>query len=512
MMQRILIIDDDSVEYLRVKRLLKNNSEREYHIDAVNNVNDGRDAILNNEYDAYLIDMFIGAANGLDLIKEMRADGNNHALILLTGNSSLELESQAIRYGASDFLDKNNLSSYLLDRSIRYSIERIQIEKNHLHNERLATVGTLAAGIAHQFNNINTMVTGNLELIMRKHDLPDVVSERIHRALKSLSRASSITNTLLSFSKMNNSREVDSLEHVAEDIAILLNTNSTLVPISIQLDKQHDNLALINRSLIGQVALNFAVNARHAVAAMNPDDQEAKITLRTGNRNSQVFLRVTDNGCGMSKEEIKKIFTPFYTTKGEFSQNGSSHIKGTGLGLSLCDSIISNHGGSIEVTSDIDCGTAMTLWLPQAENESFTESYKTQSIRAFPVQEKHLRILVVDDEHEICDILSSAIEEDGHRCDIQSNPAKALEMIRENTYDLITLDQQMPDMNGCEVLERIRNGSNNNTTPIIIISGWLTENDRIAAHKLGAMCCIEKPFSISEVLSLVHDLHTSNQS
>ena len=492
----VLVIDDDEVDAIRVRRMLQGMTNRQYRVEHVDNYLRGLEYIAGQTHDVYLIDHFLGKETGLELIQAARSLGSDQAMILLTGQSSDEIEHKAIEHGASDFLDKNSLTDYLLDRSIRFAFERHQFEQRKLHNDRLITIGTLAASIAHQFNNINTMVSGNLELILRQNKGNPAIAQRIQHALDAIQHSSDISSTLLTFSRIDSGHRAESLLEIAHDVITLLNSDKKQIPVVLS-QQARNAFAVVNRNLITQVVLNLCVNARHA----SDKGEDANIEIDVGTDHKEVYLTVRDNGCGISDEALKHIFTPFYTTKATFSDRDQK-THGTGLGLSLCHRIVSSHAGHIDVESQLHVGTSMRIALPAAQKDQEPSRVTIALDRQADAKEK--QIVVIDDEQSICDILHSTFIDEEFNCASFNDPEAGMHYLLEHQVDLITIDQQMPGMSGAQVIERIRSEGPNTKTPIIIISGWISDENRQFAEQHQVETIIEKPFSIDEVLMTVN--------
>lgn len=494
-MLRVLVIDDDDMDFTRIDRMLRRLSQRSYTVEWAKSYESGLALIEQQAADVYLVDQVLGSQTGLDLIQTARSKGNNQALILLTGYEDEEIEEEALHHGASDFLDKNNLTDYLLDRSIRFAFERHAFEQDKMHNERLITIGTMAASVAHQYNNLNTMVSGNLELLKRKAELDDSNSERLKHAIEAVERSSGISNALLSFSSVEANRESTSLLCVAKEIQTLLNSDRRSCSIQIH-PNAADVYSIIDKNLIAQVVLNFCINARHAL--LNKED--GFIEIHTGKNGDHVFLCVRDNGCGIPEGDLPHIFTAFYSTKAAFSSTNNKQ-RGSGLGLSLSNSIVQNHGGYINVESQVGHGTSMGIYLPVATDEQ--KPSRVTLVIDKPVNVGKKQIVIIDDERDICDILHNTLAEEGYSCSSFDDPDAGLQRLLNEKTDLITIDQQMPGLSGHRIIERIRSNGPNQETPIVIISGWFTESDRAFAEQHQVQAIIEKPFSLNDVINQI---------
>lgn len=238
--------------------------------------------------------------------------------------------------------------------------ERLQAEL--VQADRLAALGTLVGGIAHEFNNINVTVMGFSQLGLEQEGLSPLLRDHLERINRAAQRARTITNNLLDFSR-------ESAGEVArENLVSVVREALDLVKGQFEKEGIEFREALVDvedthmdRGQIVQVILNILNNARHAMEGC----PEKKLTVVTGSEEGSVFVSITDTGCGIPEERLSDIFTPFYTTKGEHaSDERQSKIKGAGLGLSVSHTIVSNHGGRISVESGDGLGTTFSVSLP----------------------------------------------------------------------------------------------------------------------------------------------------
>jgi two-component system NtrC family sensor kinase len=255
------------------------------------------------------------------------------------------------------------------EREIR---KQESLQEQLIRSDRLAAIGTMVSGVAHEFNNINVTVMGFSQLALTREGLAEEVRGHLKRINRAARRAQSITQNLLDFVR----RDEDSIERgnlsAAVDEALGLVREQYVkegIIIREEIDRVPDSR--INGEQIVQVVLNLLANARHAMC----ERDERVLTVETGVKGSQVFARVTDTGCGIPDDRLSKIFTPFYSTKGEYAgEDVMSRFRGYGLGLSVCHTIVGNHGGEISVESREGAGTTFTVALPLGEGGAGEEN------------------------------------------------------------------------------------------------------------------------------------------
>jgi signal transduction histidine kinase len=253
---------------------------------------------------------------------------------------------------------------------VRDITDRKQVEEQLRHAQRMETVGHLAGGVAHDFNNILGVIIGHASFILAKHHVSEKVAHSIQQLVKAAERGARLTRQLLMFSR----REImqPKLLELNETVRELTKMLQRVLGGSITLDVQCSNdKAMINadEGMLDQVLMNLAVNARDAmngegalsictgVKEIGPTLLRTHFDLSLGR---YAFIRVADTGCGIPEESLPRIFEPFFTTK----ESG----KGTGLGLSIVYGIVKQHRGCINVTSRVGVGTSFEVLLPLAQS------------------------------------------------------------------------------------------------------------------------------------------------
>jgi CheY-like chemotaxis protein len=224
-----------------------------------------------------------------------------------------------------------------------------------------------------------------------------------------------------------------------------------------------------------EVLLNVIFNAMDAMP------EGGSITIRTAQEDSWVVLSISDTGVGMTKEVQRKIFDPFFTTKGS---------QGSGLGLSTSLGIVAKHGGTVEVDSTLENGSTFRIRLPiltgtRGEGRGNNDSHATKSAR----------ILAVDDEPEVAEVLELMLRQLGYEATVVNNGQEALDAFFSGGYDLVISDVYMPGMSGQEVARAIKESTAD--VPVLLITGWALQIDALEVNVDGL---IAKPFS-KEILS-----------
>jgi PAS domain S-box-containing protein len=240
--------------------------------------------------------------------------------------------------------------------------------------QRLESLGTLAAGIAHQFNNINTAVRGYLDILSQDTGLPASARSYVRKTLKAVQRAVDITDRLqgLTTSASSTSPEVLRLEEAVPAIVALFAKTLEREGIRLEVDIPQTPAVRVSHAMLEFLVTSLMTNSIHALSGC----ASPLVAIRGRCKAGFCSLEVTDNGCGISAENLPRIFTPFFTTKGEWAEPGSRQamVKGIGLSLAVCQSSVAENGGWIEVESPPDGGATFRVWLPAASQDTFPDT------------------------------------------------------------------------------------------------------------------------------------------
>lgn len=335
--------------------------------------------------------------------------------------------------------------------------ERKRLEEELRHAQRLESIGTLAGGVAHDFNNILTIIQGHASLALLNPSLPSNLNEALRQIAEAAERGGALTRQLLTFSrKQKLEQKYLNLNNVIENITKMLRR---IIGEHIKLECHYDaNLPHIYADLgmMEQIIMNLAINARDAmpqggrlsISTASANFRESDLPARPGLKaGTYIYLKIQDTGHGIAEKDLPKIFDPFFTTK----EPG----KGTGLGLATVQSIVSQHNGWIEVQSELGVGTTFTVYLPAAPTRLVAEE-KLQSTHT--IKGGSETILVVEDEVKICDLAKATLEQYGYSVFTAKDGIEALE-VWQNIKDKVTLlitDIVLPrGLNGRMLAERL---------------------------------------------------------
>lgn len=362
-----------------------------------------------------------------------------------------------------------------------------------LQTERLAAVGQLAAGAAHEINNPLAIISARAQLLEMKETEP-ARKRNFQQMVEQIERISAILGNLMDFA-----RPTPLTAETVDIVAVLEKTlelvSGGLKPLGITLERHlPPGLPAIQADprQLEQVFLNLLINAEHA---MESSGGHIRVAAAFDARNDSVSVSIADTGTGIPKELLDKIFDPFFTTKAEG--------KGTGLGLSTSYGIITNHLGDIRVDSEPGHGTTVTVRLPR--DPAAAKAHAGASSAPPHAGPDGDTILVVDDEKHIRDILRESLESVGYAVSLAADGEQGLSMLRRQCFRLVILDIRMPQRDGLELLREARSLVGEGL-PVLVLTGMAGEEEIREALDLGAAGCLRKPFQIEALLAEVRRL------
>ena len=362
-------------------------------------------------------------------------------------------------------------------------------------SSRLAAVGELAAGIAHEINNPLTGVIGFSELLLEE-DLPPDIKSQIKVIADGSHRVKDIVKRMLTIARQN--KLVKTSVDINELIESTLELRSYILRTSnIEVIKHFDlNIpkVVVDPGQMQQVFLNLIVNAEHS---MKKAHGRGILTLTTEKIDAYIRVSIQDDGIGIGKEVQTKLFNLFFTTK-EVNE-------GTGLGLSLSRSIIMEHGGTIEVESEIDKGANFIILLPITPPVEKPE-FKASATRTLSQKVKGARILVIDDEEPIRKLLSTILGKTGQTVETTGDAKEALVDMDINSYDVVLVDIRMPGMSGIELYNTVKVKRPELAGRFIFITGDISDENTKAFLEENELSFLSKPFDQETLNQKVKDI------
>lgn len=445
--------------------------------------------------DLVLLDLHMSDLDGyqiLGLLRDLVPKETFLPVIVLTADSTQKAKHRALGSGANDFLSKpfdpaevllrvenalrtrflhqqlQNQNAVLEERvrertaRLEESIDELRrTEQQVVQQERLRALGMMASGVAHDFNNVLALIMGYSELLLNEKGAGRAGSKTtryLQTVVAAAQDAAQMVNRLAQFHRPISSADVhESIQLprlIEQAIALTMprwKGQAMAEGVDIIVSWQGEEVPEIigDPAEIRELLTNLIFNSVDAMP------RGGAIYLRTRAEDQSVLLEIEDNGTGMSEEVRRRCLEPFFTTKG----NG-----GSGLGLSITCGIIQRHGATLDIESKIGLGTTFRIRLPLGKVSS-REQRPSEKWLVEP-----LKILAVDDQPVLCEILVEYLESDGHRVTIAGSGEEALAKFREENFDLVITDKAMPGMSGDQLATGLR--QLRPSLPIMLLTGF----------------------------------------
>jgi PAS domain S-box-containing protein len=416
-------------------------------------------------------------------------------------------EWRRIRFNFSPLSDeKGNIEGVVLSGRDVTDLKRL--EEQLIQAEKLAAMGQMLAGVAHELNNPLTAILGVTELLRERQGGDASTKRQLELTHRQARRAALIVQNLLEFSRpaSPHKRPLD-LNNLLERTIQLQEHSLRRNNIEVDFHPQADlPLVIGDANQLIQIFLNLITNAEQAIREVR---DSGRIQIRAGRSGNQVTITVQDDGVGIRPEALPRIFDPFYTTK----RPGG----GTGLGLSICMSIIREHGGNIEAASLPAGGAAFTIYLPAASAQdagtlsspSEAGVGHSQAVRPMVDSLKGRSVLVLDDEESLRMLLQEGLSVHGLSVDCAATTEEALACLQRSSYDAILCDLHLSSggfsVDGREAASRILEAAGARRPALIYMTGDLLERAQETAGR-GEPLWLQKPFRISDVLAILKNV------
>lgn len=385
---------------------------------------------------------------------------------------------------------------------IRNISERKILEKQLLQSEKLRSLGELAGGVAHDFNNVLAAILGRAQLLRMNVKTPMDKDERrksvleMNKGLEVIEKAAKDgAETVRRIQEFSRRRDDDKfftqvdINEIVENALEFTRTKwkDDAEPRGIKFNIQREFHPIPSTagsaSELREVFTNLIKNAIDAMP------QGGAINIKTYQKDSHIAVQVKDTGVGLAPSIRERIFDPFFTTKGPQS---------SGLGMSVSYGIVHRHRGTIEVDSIQGKGTTFTVKIPISEKITGEEQVKPT-----PERRGRARVLVIEDEDDVRSILSDILTDGGHEVETASDGAQGLELFSKKDFDLVFTDLGMPGMSGWQVAEKVKQINRN--VPVALITGWNIEPKESEMTSNGVDLIVYKPFEVNQVLQLVQE-------
>jgi len=526
---KTLLIEDADLDARMIERLLKKSSREVFLIDRTKTLSDGLDLMGKNEYELILLDLGLPDSSGSGAVSRIHKAGDSNIIVVLTGLDSEEEAMQALSFGAQDYLVKDAIDVKTLQRVIRYARERLsretELRRSNLElnltvktlkkaqaelvkSERLRALGQMASGVAHDFNNALAAISANTELLISSaaEGMPEEKKREMLNNILLLSQdASQVANRLGDFNKFSESTK----DHEPVDLKELaLNMVTITRPrwkdqaqlkgktIEVELDLAENAEVMGNPAELREVLTNLIFNSIDAIC------KEGSIKFVLSCKKEQVVLEVSDTGVGMNKEQLKRCFEPFYTTKSADGYDSG----GTGLGLSMVYGIIESHGATIEIKSKLNQGTGICMKFPKCDT-----GYSVNEVeQVLPLEVNSLkpsRVLLVDDELQIRKALGIFLKHLGFDCVLAEDGEEARKKFDSEHFDIVVTDRSMPEMNGDELSKYIKKKAPG--IPVIMLTGYGEMMPKEKSVKPQVDQVLSKPCKVDVLKNTIDSLLSS---
>src|SRR5215213_2010270 len=369
--------------------------------------------------------------------------------------------------------------------------------EQEIHAQKMAALGELSFGVAHNVNNTLTGILGRAQLILRNSNDKAKIEAGLELIIKSAEDGAHIIRRIQDFARQRPSREFETiavgelLKDACEMTRPRWETRSEFAPIRFALHADCKAHIQGDAVELREVLVNMIYNAVDAM----PSGGEVRVS--TQESRDRIVVHITDTGTGMGSDVKQRLFDPFFTTKGK---------AGTGMGLAVSFGIIRRHEGSIEVDSEPGRGTTFKISLPKVTQDAPAAQTDLPSEVTVSTSEDKVRVLVVDDETHVREVLIEALEAEG--CEVVSAQSGeiALALFDQNNgkFDGIFTDIGMPDMTGWELVSEIRQRSK--SMPIAIISGWADAISLETKNAVKADWVVAKPFDIDRISKIAQEI------
>jgi signal transduction histidine kinase len=515
---RALIADDSENDVVLLLRVLRKAGYQPVY-ERVCTAPAMKAALQRQAWDIVISDYEMPNFGGFEALQLLKESGHDLPFILVSAVVSEETAVAAMKAGAHDYIMKRNLARLApaIERELREAQSRVarkaaeealrQSEEQLRQAQKLEAVGRLAAGVAHDFNNILTAITGHSELLLRQLGADDPRRKNAEQIEKAAYRAAALTRQLLTFSR----KQVIE-PRVLKLNAVMFNIEGMLrrligedIEFRTLLDPAAGHIKA-DPGQIEQVIMNLAVNARDAMP------NGGKLIITTANTTldknhlkyspdlcagDYVMLAIADTGTGMSEEVKAHLFEPFFTTK--------PPGKGTGLGLATCFGIVKQNTGHINVHSELGRGTTFKIYFPQVQ-----PALEPSRVHIMPTEAKaaggNETVLLVEDEPVVRELAVATLREKGYTVVEAANGEEGLRMARQHDgkIDLVLTDVVMPVMGGKEMADALR--TSHPDTKVLFTSGY-TE-DAMGHHGVlrPGIVFLQKPYMTATLARKVREV------
>src|SRR6266849_3919003 len=512
---RVLIVEDSEDDTALLLRELQNGGY-DVSYERVDSPTAMNSALSRQEWDIVISDHSMPHFSGTNALNLLRTKGPEVPFIFVSGTMGEEAAVAALKEGAQDYVMKSNLKRLVPAvqrelREVEQRRERKHLERQVQQLQKFEAIGRLAGGIAHDFNNVICAILGWAELEYKEAQPGTRLQERLQKICDQAQRAAGLTSQLLAFARRQvlQPRRIDLNKLVEEGISLLRRVIGEDIEVCLR-PAANLHVTLADPVQIDQVLMNLSLNARDAMAkggrlvieTQNVDIDEDYCRLHTYyvRPGSYVLLAVSDTGIGMDAATIDRIFEPFFTTK----EIG----KGTGLGLATVFGVVKQHGGFINVYSELGKGTTFRVYLPS--DHGVPDPAKVESDGR--PSEGTETILLAEDHEGLRELAQETLEALGYHVVLATNGTEAVELFKTNSdqIDLVILDVVMPGLSGPDAYSEMSAIRPN--LGVVFATGYTAESASLTSMVGKGATVLQKPYSAKSLSRAIRGVLESKNS
>lgn len=493
---KLLVVEDDEDQAFLEKEKLESNFP-DSNIDIVHDANG---CLKKNfsKYDLIILDLNLPDIFGLDLLDQIRISCDV-PVIIVTGDDDISLAIKALKSGAYDYVIKSSNAFDVLPVVVENVIknyfakkERESLRERLIQSDKLASIGKLVSGLAHEINNPLTTILGFSDILLQQSK--DGSRNKLEKIRDSALQCKKIVEDLLQFaSEHKTEKKLLNIDNILERSLSLWSNYIKIHNIKVEKNFEKPSPCIFaDQFHMQQVFTNIISNACHAL-----ETSSTKIlTITTETIMNTVYIKFADTGHGIPEEDLNKIFDPFFTAK----EIG----KGPGLGLSVGYGIIKENSGDIHAVSRVGEGTTFTVELPKSSSSLSTESKSHVSWDVHSFQ--NLSILVIDDEESLIDLYKEALSAENNTIHFAQSGFEAFEKLASFDFDVIILDLRIPEIDGMQIYNFVQSNKPHLLENILICTGDVMSQDIKVFLKGINNKVLNKPFSLLDLRDAIFDI------
>ena len=525
-MGKILVVDDE----LGVRESIRLTLKDSHDVVLVDSGEAAVDYLKINEVDVVFLDIMMPGMSGLEALKIVKSAERSPEVVMVTATRTVENAVQAMKFGAFEYVMKpfdveeikiladramenrrlgiehaslkqqveeskerfyKQLENKVSERTRELEEANTKLRETHeqlVRSEKLASLGELVAGVAHELNNKLLPVLAYAQLL-KEQDFSDDILRFVDTIEKSAAGVSAVVGSLLNFARPSSAtRDAVDLNNTMRDTLSLLDyrIKTSNMKVDVRLDEDMP-LTMVDEKQISQVLLNLTNNAFQAM-----EETGGSLTIRSICEADQIYFIISDTGCGIPKENLSKIFDPFFSTKG---------TGGTGLGLSVSYGLIKAHGGEISVESELGKGTTLKIRLPVS---MATPREGAVAEAAAPgARERKFKVLVAEDDPDCRSAVSDILKLE-YEVAAVGDGQEAITHLSKGDFDLVIIDCLMPGLNGFELYKWLLDNRPELRKKVVFITGDIFVPEIKSFLDASGCPYVTKPFAMEDFRQTVN--------